>query len=366
MSSRLSTASALLYLLTLTACGGGGSLEETETPPTPADAMAAAAKTGAVRTVAEARQAASLMLPSLLPDSVTTSGPTSKAASRNFATLGEPPPASGRSGTPAKAVENCPGGGTVTDSQQSNVDVDSPYTELPFTLAVLTYNLCKETDEDETQTISVGTNGVQLSGSVTEGETEVDYVQVGVSTTQPLRISAQYKSKTGVSPSFDYTINSENHGIFHREFSSEGVLSRRFSSFLGSLSGTEGGSKLDGAFFVKRGVSASDLFRRDFGDSGSVYEGSFSSALLSQPADLTSACGSGGTFTMSTVTPVDDIDPSEGQLITGTVRLSAAGKTATYVFSGDGFVEITAGDGGKTTISQNQLMNDCPVLILYQ
>lgn len=366
MSSPFRLAPMLACLGLVTACGGGGGLDDAlESPPTPAEATAAAARTGAVKTLAEARAAASLMLPSLLPSTIRTSG---KSADDDG--LGAPPYS--RQGAAAKAVQACADGGTVADSVQASFNAGSPYTSRTFDLDVLTYDLCKETRQEETQTVNVATNGVTKSGVVIEGEgesgVEVEYSQVGESANRPRRSSLQYQSKSGVSPPFAYTINSENFGVNHRRFSGGDIDTQRFTNLLGTLSGTLEGSRVDGAFVVRRGISDSsgNRFIRTFGPQGSVYQGTFASALLSLPANLTSACGKGGTFAISTVTPLYDADDGEGQLFTGTVRLSAAGDTATYVFSNTGFVEITAGDGTKTTISQEALMEDCPIMVLYR
>jgi len=355
---RASLLPVLSTLSLLTACGGGGKLDEAPKIPTVADATAAASKAGTLRTITEARRAANLMLPLLSPNSVVVTS-TGKASG------GEPGVQEREPGTAVpKAVTACAGGGTKTDSTSTNVDVDSPYTEERFDLTVLSYSLCRETEEREDETLTIATNGTERDGSVALEDAEAYYLQRGDSTAAPLRFSVQHQPKPGLSgPSF--TVNTETFGIFHFRFSNSSAERQRQRYYVsrGEVSGSESGESFGGAFYIQQGSPSFPMIVNSPQDGGLAHEGNVSAALLAEPSDLTEACG-GGSYQVVNLSPLKDLDESEGQLIQGSLQLKAGGQTATYVLSGDGRVEITAGDGSKVTINQSELRT-CPILEIF-
>ena len=353
---RSSLLSGLSALGLLTACGGGGSLDETLKLPTVADATTTAGRAGTLRTMTEARRAGNLMLPLLSPNSVSVTS-TSKATGSEPG-IQEREPAAAK----PKAVTTCPGGGTKTDSTNTGVDVNSPYTEELFDITQLSYSLCKETEDSNTETLTIGTNGTTREGTVELQEADIYFLQRGDSAAAPLRISVQHQPKPGSGgPSF--TVNTEVFGVYHFQFGSSSVERQRHYVSRGEISGSESGERFGGAFYIQQGSPSFPMIVNSPQDGGLAHEGNVSVALLAEPAELTEACG-GGSYQVVNLSPLKDTDLSEGQVIEGSLQLKAGGQTATYVLSSNGTVTITAGDGSILTINQAELQT-CPILEIF-
>lgn len=350
MIRALAVLPALSGLVLLAACGGGGEDFAPADPiPTVSQAAAAAARAGSVATAAEARKAAQLVLPVLLPNAVASSGAKSDPAD----------------GVPAKATVNCAAGGSKSDSQQTNVDVGSPYTSQRFTLDVLSYSACQEASQTADENLVIGQTGLTRNGVIEMSEGQIAYVQNGESAAVPLRIAVQHEPR--VAGGVRYTVTTETYGIFHLQFGMQASRRELYFYRQGLVTGSEGGQRFDAAFLVQQGISPGNRVRSESTAEGIARQGPVALALLSSPASRTAGCGN-GSYTVSTVAPVRDLDSTEGMRHEGTLRLTANGQTATYVFSGNGAsgtLEITAGDGSKTTLSQAELREGCPVLRLF-
>ena len=344
---------AVAGLALLSACGGGGDdgLAAPDPIPTVAQAATAAAKAGSVATAADARKAANLALPLLLINVVSTGSAKMDGVDTET--------------SPAKATVNCGAGGSTTDSQQTKVDVGSPYTSQRFTLDVLSHNACKEASQTASENLVTGQTGLTRQGTIGDSRDNVRYFQNGESAAVPLRIAVQHEPRVAGGASF--TVTTETYGIFHLRFDGQRSLREVYHYRQGLVTGTESGQRFDGAFLLQQGLSPGNRVRAEFVDNGEARQGPVAFALLSAPASRAAGCGN-GSYTVSNVAPVRDLDPGEGRRYEGTLRLTAGGQTATYVLSGNGAsgtVEITAGDGSKTTISQADLLEGCPVSSLF-
>ena len=230
---------------------------------------------------------------------------------------------------------------------------------------MLSYSACKESSQTADENLVTGQTGITRSGVVENGEEEIAYVQNGESAAVPLRIAVQHEPRTAGGAS--YTVTTEAYGIFHLRFPGGPSQRELYYYRQGLVTGSEGGQRFDGAFLVQQGLSPSSRVRSESTAEGTSRQGPVALALLSAPASRTAGCGN-GSYTVSTVVPVKDLDTTEGRRHQGELRLAAGGQTATYVLSGNGAsgtVEITAGDGSKITISQAELREGCPVLSLF-
>ena len=357
MNLRIPTLSILAGVGLLSACGGGG-LDEDSTPamPTVAQALAASTQVGKVGTFTEARNAVNSLLPLVGPPGTIPlpfkSGSTSKAVQPQ-GPMTKALVAAGQKAADPKAA--CSGGGSETTGQQNGVNVMSPYSNQLFNLALVTDANCRQVQQSGNDTYTITVNGLSSrNGEVPEGSQRISYAQRGESASAPFRIAEEYRYSEG---GRNYTDTSllETFGLTHRRNNSNNdiINGEFYTRTLGQLSGFDSGNAYGGALVLQQGASTTSRYLVTVLEAGALnVSGTLAVGLLSQPASLAANCGS-GTFTVSTPTPLQLVDNG----IQGKLQLVGSGGTATYLFSSDGQVEITAGDGSKQTVSQSTLGN---------
>lgn len=361
MKTPARSAGALALLISTTpllpGCGGGG-LDENDTPsaPTVAQALAAAGATGKVGTFTEARNAVNSLLPLVGPPGTVPLPFKAADASKSSQARGPMSKAlAAASGKAADPKAGCSGGGTETTSQQNGVNVMSPYSSQLFNLTLVTDANCKQTEQSGGDTYTVTVNGLSSrTGEVAEGSQRISYAQRGESTSTPFRIAEEYRYSEGGRTYTDTSLL-ETYGVTHRRNTSNNdiINGEFYTRTLGQLSGFDSGQAYGGALVLQQGASPTNRYLVSVLEAGALnVSGTLAVGLLSQPASLAANCGS-GTFTVSTPTPIQLVNNG----IQGRLQIVGSGGTASYLFSSDGTVEITAGDGSKQTISQSALGN---------
>ena len=354
--------SGIAALGLLSGCGGGGLDAAPDNTPTVAAALTAANQAGRVANATEARNAANTVLPLLVAADTRLAAPTSAKSEAPINLRGPVAVGLARAVQPAaepKAQTNCPNGGTKTDSLQSE-SVGSPYTSDPnrlFSLTVLREANCKTVSQANGVTDTVTENGLSKDGEVSENNRRIAYRQVGESVATPLRRAEEIQySENG--RSYTDTVLLELFAVAHQRADSAGNLldAESFVSTRGQLNGFDSGNAYSGAFAIQQGVSNSlgNRYVVSVTDTGALTAtGAVSVGVITKPASLGANCGS-GSFTVATPVPL----LSNGSVLQGELRITGNGQTARYVFSSNGQVVITAGDGSSQTLSQASL-GDC-------
>lgn len=357
--------SGLAALGLLSGCGGGGLDAAPDNTPTIAAALTAASQAGRVGSQSEALRAANTLLPLLRDDGTSPAG---SAASRDSTAKASPwrsasvaGASRAKSSASAEPKAACSGSGTSSASTQDNFNANSPYTSQRFSMNLTTDDECKESLSAGGETLTVTSRGLLAAGQITESGRRVVHQRIGQfePTVIPYREVVERSYPLNGRTVTD-TLLLELSGLAHERYYSTGELSEREHYFRaqGQASAYDDqGRPFEGTFVVQQGVSTTNRFRVGATRAGAITAvGSLSVGLVAKPASVTSNCGS-GTYTISTPAPLTN---SNG-VLQGTLSITSNGQTATYVFSSDGGVEITAGDGSKQSLTQSVFNDDCAV-----
>lgn len=251
------------------------------------------------------------------------------------------------------ATDDCPNGGSASDTGPTSKNVNSPYTQKQISVHGVSYANCKYTESQQGITSSLTINGSSEGGSVLDGAYDVSYTRVGESQAAPLSFS--YDTKFG-QLDLDMTF-----GLHLRDDYKEGTADEE-GKFLFNIDGSYSVSGSAGGQTIP---ATTGEFRYYFGTEGAPFETSKDSSGITVSGEYGSTLGGalatglscpGGSVQVSTKEKLVDNSSGASPFSAGTLELSAGGSKATVKFNNNNTVTVTAGSSSPQTLTYAELL----------